>query len=99
MDFFDCPTDGWLDAYWTILCVFFIFVLASITWALIVLLRRGDRRNRRIATVYVAACIASIFACALPAEPVAPFWHFIRRTQNRNPIRQAMSACTPALFR
>ncbi len=28
-----------------------------------------------------------------------PFWRFIRLTQNRNPIRQAMSACTPALFR
>lgn len=64
-DLFDCPTDYWMDAYWTLLCAFFIFVLVNITRVLVIL--RRDPRNRSTATVYIAASVAAIVACAAHA--------------------------------
>lgn len=60
-DFYDCPLDGWLMAYWAILCGFIAFILATIVWPLIVL--RRDPRNRRTATLYIVGTTAGIIAC------------------------------------
>ncbi|OCB57676.1 hypothetical protein A5677_17075 [Mycobacterium malmoense] len=60
-DFFDCPLDGWLKAYWVLVCGFIGYILASICWPLILL--RRDPRNRRTATIYLIACTLGVIVC------------------------------------
>lgn len=62
-DFFDTPTDGWLTAYWVLLCGTLIYLLGYGFRALLVL--RRDPRSRRIANVYLVACTSGIVACAV----------------------------------
>jgi hypothetical protein len=60
-DFFDVPTDFWLNTYWLLLCSTLIYLLGYGCRALLVL--RKDPRSRRIANVYLAASAAGIAAC------------------------------------
>ena len=53
-DFFDVPTDFWLNTYWLLLCGTLIYLLGYGSRALLVL--RKDPRSRRIANVYLVAC-------------------------------------------
>ncbi len=62
-DFFEVPTDFWLNTYWLLLCGTLIYLLAYGSRALLVL--RKDPRSRRIANVYLAASISGITACAV----------------------------------
>ena len=62
-DFFDVPTDFWLNTYWLLLCGTLIYLLAYGSRALLVL--RKDPRSRRIANIYLAASISGIMACAV----------------------------------
>lgn len=62
-DFFEVPTDFWLNTYWLLLCGTLIYLLAYGSRALLVL--RKDPRSRRIANVYLAASISGIIACAV----------------------------------
>lgn len=62
-DFFDVPTDFWLDTYWLLLGGTLIYLLAYGSRALLVL--RRDPRSRRIANVYLAASISGIAACVV----------------------------------
>jgi hypothetical protein len=62
-DFFTVPTDGWLSAYWLILCGTLIYLLGYGSRALLVL--RRDPRSRRIATVYLVASASGIIACTI----------------------------------
>ncbi|WP_422747452.1 hypothetical protein ACN27E_06210 [Mycobacterium sp. WMMD1722] len=62
-DFFDTPTDGWLSAYWLLLCGMLIYLLGYGARALLVL--RKDPRSRRLANVYLAACASGILACVI----------------------------------
>ena len=62
-DMFNIPVDRWLAAYWTLLCGFLIYVMATVVAVLRIL--RKDPRNRRTADVYLMASIAAIAACAL----------------------------------
>lgn len=62
-DFFDVPTDFWLDGYWLLLCGFLIYMLIYASRALLVL--RRDPRSRKIADIYLAACAAGVAACAV----------------------------------
>jgi uncharacterized membrane protein SirB2 len=62
-DFFDTPTDGWLTAYWVLLCGTLIYLLGYGFRALLVL--RQDPRSRRIANVYLVACASGILACVV----------------------------------
>ncbi|MGV0042072.1 hypothetical protein [Mycobacterium colombiense] len=62
-DLFDSPTDHWLDAYWTILCMFVAYLLSRACGALLDL--RLDLRNRRTATIYLCACAAGVAICCL----------------------------------
>jgi hypothetical protein len=60
-DFFDVPTDFWLNTYWLMLCGTLIYLLGYGCRALLVL--RKDPRSRRIANIYLAASAAGIAAC------------------------------------
>lgn len=63
-DGFDCPTDHWLDVYWTIGCGFLIW-LAIVGAGPAVLSLRLDRRNRTTANYYLAAITATVAVCLL----------------------------------
>ena len=59
-DFFDVPTDFWLDTYWLLLCGTLIsYASQHCSWL------RKDPRSRRIANIYLAASISGIMACAV----------------------------------
>jgi hypothetical protein len=60
-DFFDVPTDFWLNTYWLLLCGTLIYLLVYGCRALLVL--RKDPRSRRIANIYLVASAAGISAC------------------------------------
>lgn len=60
-DFFDVPTDFWLNTYWLLLCGTLIYLLVYGCRALLVL--RKDPRSRRIANIYLVASAAGITAC------------------------------------
>lgn len=62
-DFFDAPTDLYLDIYWTLICGYVIYTLfcAAVTLTLL----RHDPRNRPTATLYLGGCIIGIAVCAL----------------------------------
>jgi hypothetical protein len=62
-DFFDVPTDFWLNIYWLLLCGTLIYLLAYGSRALLIL--RKDPRSRFIATWYLAASACGIIACAV----------------------------------
>jgi hypothetical protein len=62
-DLFTLPTDGWLTAYWIVLCSTIIYLLAFGGRALLVL--RGDPQSRKVANIYLAASISGIAACAI----------------------------------
>ena len=60
-DFFQVPTDFWLNMYWLILCGMLIYLLGYGCRALLVL--RKDPRSRNIANVYLISSAAGIAAC------------------------------------
>jgi hypothetical protein len=60
-DFFQVPTDFWLNMYWLLLCGTLIYLLVYCSRALLVL--RKDPRSRTMANVYLAASISGILAC------------------------------------
>jgi hypothetical protein len=60
-DFFDVPTDFWLNTYWLMLCGTLIYLLGYGCRALLVL--RKDPRSRRIANIYLVSSAAGIAAC------------------------------------
>jgi hypothetical protein len=62
-DFFEVPTDFWLNTYWLLLCGTLIYLLAYGSRALLIL--RKDPRSRRIANFYLAASASGIVACAV----------------------------------
>jgi hypothetical protein len=62
-DFFDVPTDFWLNTYWLLLCGILIYLLAYGSRALLIL--RKDPRSRLIATWYLSASACGIVACAI----------------------------------
>ena len=62
-DFFEVPTDFWLNLYWLLLCGTLIYLLGYGSRALLIL--RKDPRSRRIANVYLVASIAGITACVV----------------------------------
>jgi hypothetical protein len=62
-DFFEVPTDFWLNAYWLLLCGTLIYLLVYGARALMVL--RKDSRSRRIANIYLVASASGIIACAV----------------------------------
>lgn len=63
-DGFECPTDRWLDAYWTIGCSFLIW-LAIVGAMPAVLSLRLDRRNRCTGNCYLVAIFATVAVCLL----------------------------------
>ena len=84
-DFFELHTDFWLSAYWVLLCAMLIYLLGYGARALLVL--RQDPRSRRVANVYLAACLSGMMACAIrivtalvpslqPIENGALVWFF-----------------------
>ena len=62
-DFFQVPTDFWLNMYWLLLCTTLIYLLVYGARALLVL--RKDPRSRMMANIYLAASAAGIMACAV----------------------------------
>jgi hypothetical protein len=62
-DFFQVPTDFWLNMYWLLLCVTLIYLLVYGGRALLVL--RKDPRSRMMANIYLAASAAGVMACAV----------------------------------
>jgi hypothetical protein len=62
-DFFEVPTDFWLNMYWLMLCGMLIYLLGYGSRALLVL--RQDPRSRTMANVYLAACFSGIMACVV----------------------------------
>ena len=74
-DFFDVPTDFWLNMYWLLLCGTLIYLLGYGIRALLVL--RKDERSRRIANVYLLASISGIIACLIRISTafVTPLQH------------------------
>jgi hypothetical protein len=60
-DFFDVPTDFWLNTYWLLLCGTLIYLLVYGSRALLIL--RKDPRSRFIANWYLASSAAGIIAC------------------------------------
>ena len=60
-DFFDVPTDLWLNLYWLMLCGMLIYLLGYGSRALLIL--RTDPRSRPIANVYLFASVMGILAC------------------------------------
>jgi hypothetical protein len=62
-DFFEVPTDFWLNTYWLLLCGTLIYLLGYGSRALLVL--RKDPRSRRIANIYLVASASGILACVV----------------------------------
>jgi len=62
-DFFQVPTDFWLNMYWLLLCGTLVYLLAYGSRALMVL--RKDPRSRHIANVYLLASVSGVVACAV----------------------------------
>jgi len=62
-DFFEVPTDFWLNTYWLLLCGTLIYLLIYGARALLVL--RQDPRSRMIANVYLVASASGILACTV----------------------------------
>ncbi|MGB8402575.1 MAG: hypothetical protein WCE30_00705 [Mycobacterium sp.] len=62
-DLFTMPTDGWLTAYWIVLCSTIIYLLVFGGRALLVL--RADPQSRKIANIYLAATASGIAACTV----------------------------------
>jgi hypothetical protein len=62
-DFFEVPTDFWLNTYWLLLCGTLIYLLGYGSRALLAL--RKDPRSRRIANVYLVASASGILACVV----------------------------------
>jgi hypothetical protein len=62
-DFFQVPTDFWLNMYWLLLCGTLIYLLVYGSRALLIL--RKDPRSRVMANVYLAASISGIAACVV----------------------------------
>jgi hypothetical protein len=62
-DFFEVPTDFWLNMYWLLLCGTLTYLLVYGARALLVL--RKDPRSRTMANVYLAASAAGIMACVV----------------------------------
>jgi hypothetical protein len=62
-DFFEVPTDFWLNTYWLLLCGMLIYLLVYGARALLVL--RHDPRSRTIANIYLVASASGIIACAV----------------------------------
>ncbi len=62
-DFFEVPTDFWLNMYWLLLCGTLIYLLGYGSRALLIL--RKDPRSRVMANVYLAASISGILACVV----------------------------------
>lgn len=62
-DFFDVPTDLWLNLYWILLCGMLIYLLGYGARALLVL--RADPRSRHIANIYLFASAMGIVACVV----------------------------------
>jgi hypothetical protein len=60
-DFFQVPTDFWLNTYWLLLCGMLIYLLSYGARALLVL--RQDPRSRRVANIYLVASAAGVAAC------------------------------------
>jgi hypothetical protein len=60
-DFFQVPTDFWLNMYWLVLCAMLIYLLGYGARALLVL--RKDPRSRTVANVYLVASAAGVAAC------------------------------------
>ena len=60
-DFFQVPTDFWLNMYWLLLCVTLIYLLGYGARALLVL--RKDPRSRTVANIYLVSSAAGIAAC------------------------------------
>ena len=60
-DFFQVPTDFWLNIYWLLLCGILIYLLGYGARALLVL--RKDPRSRRVANIYLVASAAGVAAC------------------------------------
>ncbi|KWX66142.1 hypothetical protein [Mycobacterium sp. NAZ190054] len=60
-DFFDVPTDFWLNLYWLLLCGMLIYLLCYGVRALMIL--RTDPRSRPVANVYLFASAMGIVAC------------------------------------
>src|SRR5690349_5715765 len=60
-DFFQVPTDFWLNIYWLLLCGMLIYLLTYGARALLVL--RQDPRSRKIANIYLVASASGILAC------------------------------------
>ncbi|HEX3545822.1 MAG TPA: hypothetical protein VHU62_04495 [Mycobacterium sp.] len=62
-DFFEVPTDFWLNLYWLLLCGTLIYLLGYVARALLIL--RQDPRSRPIANIYLVASAAGALACAV----------------------------------
>jgi len=62
-DFFEVPTDFWLNTYWLLLCSTLIYLLLYGSRALLIL--RKDPRSRFIANWYLGASVCGILACAV----------------------------------
>jgi hypothetical protein len=62
-DFFQVPTDFWLNTYWLLLCGTLIYLLVYGARALMVL--RKDPRSRQIANIYLVASASGILACTV----------------------------------
>ena len=60
-DFFQVPTDFWLNMYWLVLCSTLIYLLVYGSRALLVL--RKDPRSRDVANIYLLASVSGILAC------------------------------------
>jgi hypothetical protein len=60
-DFFQVPTDFWLNLYWLLLCGMLIYLLGYGARALLVL--RKDPRSRQVANIYLVASAAGVAAC------------------------------------
>src|ERR1700730_6864808 len=62
-DFFEVPTDFWLNMYWLLLCGTLIYLLVYGSRALMVL--RKDPRSRHIANAYLLASVSGMLACVV----------------------------------
>jgi hypothetical protein len=62
-DFFQVPTDFWLNFYWLLLCGMLIYLLTYGARALLVL--RKDPRSRRVANIYLVASASGVAACVV----------------------------------
>ena len=62
-DLFTMPTDGWLTAYWIVLCSMIVYLLAFGGRALLVL--RRDPQSKRIADIYLMATGSGMAACTI----------------------------------